>query len=402
MAYKIGNIKVKKLKVVSKYKLNIMKISRIKFKEVLDNVVPLTTLPNSSFHIVNVVGIVHLLNPGEGVCIELLSLYLGGMVKYAPKRFAAAILRIKDIISTTTCLVFRSGKLVCVGALTKYHSLLACQMYRQLIELVVGVYREKISNTLRNTNLQGRTQFVNWGIQNIVAHDDLKCKPNLKYITDVIPEIADWNPELFPGLKLLVWIKPKNNCFCIKKKKNKSCKCNLRVLLFDTGKYVATGCIDTQSILHGANIIKNIFSDDTYKESSSSLLSNSMSKFELRKEKIKAAAYIEFAGYRSYKKTTIHEANKTTAITTNNIDSLLKGLKKVPKKKGVKVIDEEEEAEELLMTPFLKACKYDQFDNVKFLSSYNKEAARDALNYCELNEETFPKRIMTILKQNAL
>ena len=80
-----------------------MKQSRIKFTEILDNIVPLSTLPDSSFHIVNVVGIVHLLEADAGICIESLSLYLGGMVKFAPKSFAAAIVRTKDIISTTTC-----------------------------------------------------------------------------------------------------------------------------------------------------------------------------------------------------------------------------------------------------------------------------------------------------------
>ena len=370
--------------------MKIVAMSRINFKAVLDKVIPLEdSLPDTSFHIVNIVGIVHLLNPNEGLCIESLSLYLGGMAKFVPKTFAAAILRTKDTISTTTCLAFRSGKLVCVGALTKYHSLLACQTYRQIIEKIPGVYRD--GDKLRTSDLSGRTQFMNWGIQNIVAHDDLHCRPNLKYISESIPEISNWNPELFPGLKLLVWLHPKKDCMCKTKKKNNSCKCNIRVLLFDTGKYVETGCTDIQSLLLGAQSIQNSFADDIYKDQHDD---DGVNRFEARKQKIKESAYLEFAGWRTYKKTTI------TNTSSNTMDTLFKGLKRKPKKKHVRMIHEEDREENEILAPFLKACKYGQFDNVKFMASYDRGAVKDALNYCDDNSDIFNKKIMTILMEN--
>jgi TATA-box binding protein (TBP) (component of TFIID and TFIIIB) len=369
-------------------------MSRINTKEILNRVVPLKKVSNDNFHIVNVVGIVHLLNQGEGICIESLSLYFGGMVKYAPKCFAAAVLRIKDIISTTTCLVFRSGKLVCVGALTKYHLLLACQTYRQLLEKVIGIYRDKVTYKLRNINLEGRTQFTNWGIQNIVAHDNLNCKPNLKYIAKIIPEVANWNPELFPGLKLLVWIKKKASCCCLKKKKNNSCQCNLRVLLFDTGKYVTTGSTDIESIAMGTHIIKTLFSDNEYLNTMDPAM-NHLSKFQTRNQQIINDAFIEFAGYRSYKKTTMGEETDRPM----NIDYLMKGLKKVV---SVKKMTDEEQKEELLQSPFIRACKYDQIENVNFILSFDKRAVKEALEYCKVHKESFSSTIMAILKENAL
>ena len=44
----------------------------------------------------------------------------GRNVEYKPKRFAAAIMRIRD--PKTTALIFRSGKMVCTGAKSELDS----------------------------------------------------------------------------------------------------------------------------------------------------------------------------------------------------------------------------------------------------------------------------------------
>jgi len=50
-----------------------------------------------------------------GVELNLYQIGLQGRnVEYKPKRFAAAIMRIRD--PKTTALIFRSGKMVCTGA----------------------------------------------------------------------------------------------------------------------------------------------------------------------------------------------------------------------------------------------------------------------------------------------
>lgn len=358
-------------------------ISKEKTKAILAKVVPLRTLPTSSFHIVNVVGTVQILSLGETLSIELLPAYLGGMAKFIPNSFAAVILRIKDCISTTTSLVFRSGKLVCVGAHTRYHSLLACQTYREIIQTVPSIF--SFNGKLGVYTLEGRTKFLNWNVENIVAHDDLKCQINLKYISEFIPDLTNWNHELFPGMKLLVWISPKSNCKCIKKKKNKSCKCNLRVLLFDTGKCVETGCTDLNSLLLGASILRNIFIEDTFKETSLSN-SNNNNRFEQRKQKIKDAAYLEFAGWRNNIKK--KKEDNTDAVIT--IEGLFKGLKKMPKKR----LKTEEESNDCPV--FVKACKDGMIERVKFFSEFDKKAILEALKY----EDMFDKHVMKILKEH--
>ena len=198
-------------------------MSKINFKKILDSTVPLTS--DCNLRVTNIVATVQLLGPNESICLESLAMNLSGLIKYAPKKFAAAIMRIKDSISTTTCLVFRSAKIVVVGAVTYYHSLLACQRYRLLIESVGAVYRGE-NGHLGVYNLTNRMQFKEWRITNIVAHVNLGRRPDLKILSELVADLTAWNPELFPGLKLLVWLRPKAECACVKRKKNKSCKCN--------------------------------------------------------------------------------------------------------------------------------------------------------------------------------
>ncbi len=119
-----------------------MSMSKINFASILDQIVPLASC-GSKLRINNIVGTVKLLNEGESICLESIAVHFGGLVKYAPKKFAAAILRVKDSISTTTCLAFRSGKIVVVGAQCENHSLCACQSYRRRIESVTSIYSDR-------------------------------------------------------------------------------------------------------------------------------------------------------------------------------------------------------------------------------------------------------------------
>ncbi len=214
------------------------------------------------------------------------------MIKYEPRRFAAAVLRIKDSIATTTCLVFRSGKIVVVGTLTKYHSIYACHLYRQVIESVESVYRQ--DDWLGLHTLLGRTQFNQWGIWNMVAHDALPQRPDLKILSDMISDLASWTPELFPGLKLLVWLKAKDECTCETIKKNKSCACNCRALIFDSGKVVITGCKDTYSVALARDRIRMLLGEEELQDRSGVIVPKNL-RFQSRRRKM--LAYVEFAGW---------------------------------------------------------------------------------------------------------
>ena len=63
-----------------------------------------------------------------GTTLDLYKIGLEGRnVEYKPKRFAAAIMRIRD--PKTTALIFRSGKMVCTGAKSEKDSLNAAKHY---------------------------------------------------------------------------------------------------------------------------------------------------------------------------------------------------------------------------------------------------------------------------------
>lgn len=376
-------------------------MSNIDFSTLLKETVPLDSLPIHPLHINNIVSSVQLLQPGQSLCLESLSLQLNGMVKYEPKTFAAAVIRIKDSIGSTTCLAFQSGNLVVVGALTEYHSIMACHIYRQLIERVVSVYRDE-QGELCLHNLVGRTQFNNWNISNIVANDELLCQPDLTYLRQIAPEIANYNAELFPGLRLLVWIKPKHLCQCERKKKNSSCSCNCRALIFDSKQIVITGCKNIQSLNTARQLIHAMFTDTMLhhqtKEisSSSSSSTNTIIRFKERRAKILKAASIEFDGILSVNDPSPPPPPPPviqiiSSHTNMSLDSLMKSLKKQYTRKTSST-DKNRDSD---MEPLVKACKYNQFDNVKTISSFeSQEVIEMARQYCKEHELEVDKQIL--------
>lgn len=176
--------------------------------------------------------------------LEAIAMNLSGLIQFAPCKFAADILRLKDSTTDTTALVFRSGKIVIVGGLTKEHVRYCMQVFRSLIEKVKCVMLDEHDNFIID-NLQGRTVFDGCTIHNIVGHGFLGIRINLKTLRDAAPEIAKWEPDIFPGLKFRAWLTKSGKCEC--KIVNK-CMCTCKCLLFDTGKIVITGGRDVSSV----------------------------------------------------------------------------------------------------------------------------------------------------------
>ena len=121
-----------------------------------------------------------------GVTLDLYKIALeGANVEYKPKRFAAAIMRIRE--PKTTALIFRSGKMVCTGAKSEMDSHNAAKNYARSLR--------KIGN--QNVVL---TDFT---IQNIVGSHDVGFHIKLESlhqqaISNTIK--CRYDPELFPGL----------------------------------------------------------------------------------------------------------------------------------------------------------------------------------------------------------
>lgn len=350
--------------------------SKLNLRKLLEETQELKPKADEPLRINNIVGNVQLLEEGYSLCLESLSLYLNGMAKYRCKSFAATVIRVKDSISATTCLVFRSGNINVVGAQSVYHSLLACQIYRQIIESVPAIYANPDEGgKLGMYDLVGRTVFLNWSISNIVANYNLNCQPNLRYLSSIAPEISAWKHDLFPGLRLLVWLSPKDQCRC----PSGGCRCNCRAIIFDTGQVVVIGCKDIVSLNMCLSRIRLLFAD------------TDMTRQHPPTE-------IEFGGFVGSKSGcaafgTTASTNKNGTNTKTSIDFVLKGLKRQLTRKTTLEKDKDPN-----LPVLVKGCKYNQLDNVKFMAEIQTEKEiAEAITYCKNNIDIVDNKILEFL-----
>ncbi len=194
----------------------------------------------------------------------------------------------------------------------------------------------------------------------------------------MLADLSNWNPELFPGLKLLAWLRPKSECMCQKKKKNKSCKCNSRVLLFDTGKAVFTGCKSLDDVNKTRYIIEQLMSDTDFHEKDDE--PTRKDRFESRRDKIIKAAYVEFVGWaRPPSKRIKHDDDPVSAVFDYVEGRTKKGKTTAVSSGAVSTV-----------APIITACKLDQLENVTFLASCDHDQLLEALDFvhCRPHEVT--------------
>ena len=101
--------------------------------------------------------------------------------EYSPKRFAAAIMKIRN--PKTTALIFSSGKMVWTGAKSEEDSKKAAKKYAKIIK--------KIGFDVR---------FTDFKVQNIVASADVGFAIRLESLSHEHAEFCQYEPEIFPGL----------------------------------------------------------------------------------------------------------------------------------------------------------------------------------------------------------
>lgn len=124
--------------------------------------------------------------------------------EYNPKRFAAAIMKIRK--PKTTALIFSSGKMVCTGAKSEADSQLACK---------------KFAKTVKNMGFDVKCK--QFKIQNIVGSCDVQFQIRLEKLSMSHSSFCHYEPEIFPGLIYRV------------------CDPKVVILIFVSGKIVLTG-----------------------------------------------------------------------------------------------------------------------------------------------------------------
>lgn len=131
--------------------------------------------------------------------------------EYNPKRFAAAIMKIRH--PKTTALIFSSGKMVCTGAKSEEESKKAAKKYAKTIK-----------------NMGFEVKFTDFKVQNIVASADVGFAIRLESLSHRHAEFCQYEPEIFPGLIYRIY-SPK-----------------VVVLIFVSGKIVLTGAKTREQI----------------------------------------------------------------------------------------------------------------------------------------------------------
>lgn len=202
--------------------------------------------------IVNVVSTVSILPPGYKLPLEALSML--SCSQFAPRQFAANILKITTSITNSTALVFQSGKIVLVSGLSCLHSVYIGQLFRLLIERIQCILQT--TDGIRVGTLSGRTIFEQHTVHNIVGNGNLGARIDLKALRDANPGCVKWLPDGFPAAKCSVWLTETNRCCCSKKEKavgdeevaevlrkviKKKCACTIKCLVFESGRIIMIG-----------------------------------------------------------------------------------------------------------------------------------------------------------------
>jgi len=242
----------------------------------------------------NVVTTVKLIPDGYVLALEsIVSFYYGGFIKCTPKRFSGVVFRFKDSLGTITHSIFRSGKINIAGAKTIEHARFGAQCIRQYIARVPGAYIQ--NGKLSLLSLVQNTIFSGFAIRLMVVSATLNRRPNLKKIMDVAPDLSKWAPDRFPGMRFLIWVRPRDKCQCESKsiKKSNNCNCTVTAILFDTGKFNLTGCkrfADVNSAVHLLNIL---FEDDSFISNDPLMPSHLRNK---QRKELLQSDYVQFKG----------------------------------------------------------------------------------------------------------
>ena len=142
--------------------------------------------------------------------------------EYNPKRFSALITKIRE--PKSTCLIFSSGKIVCLGTKNEENSKKACRKFAKIIK-----------------SLGYNATFKDYKIQNVVGSADVKFQISLMKLYCYLLKntsiknktLVAYEPEQFPGL-IYSMIEP-----------------NIVVLIFVSGKIVLTGGKSRNDIYEG-------------------------------------------------------------------------------------------------------------------------------------------------------
>ncbi|MDB9801163.1 hypothetical protein OAB94_02175 [Flavobacteriaceae bacterium] len=303
--------------------------------------------------ITNLQSWVFMLSDDKKLPLQKVRVGLPGVGKYDPQKFAAIIVRGNFGVNRTTCMVYQTGQLVVIGALSHGHALYVSHMYRLLI-LATGI-----------TDTPHFRSFI---IGNFVAATDIGTRIDLKSFRDNHQKNAVYDPETFPGCMYWVWVKPQSKCKCVKKKQDKrSCKCNVLSTIFDSGKINFTGSESIENI----NMTKHKVFKELERYKTKEVAIPKQQRFRARQQNIQSVS--------SEHSTYIH--TKKRQKTTNK--TFQEWLELIPNTVWNKM-------EQKHTNQFVNACVTKNIDMAAHLLKVSVNCRNDAINYITQNCKTDP------------
>jgi len=109
----------------------------------------------------------------------------GTNIEYKPKKFVAAIIRLRK--PKTTTLLFNSGKLVCTGAKSIEENKKGARRVGRMIQKIYKFKKHIL--------------FANYNVQNMVASFSVPFKIDLLAFHKAYPKKCFYDEIIFPGLK---------------------------------------------------------------------------------------------------------------------------------------------------------------------------------------------------------
>lgn len=259
-----------------------------------------------------------------------------------------------------------------------------------LLENVQCVVKDAETQKLTLTTLEGRLQFNNWKVHNTVGFGQLGCRVDLNALRDSAPHVCQYKPDIFPGLKLRVWVLPQDQCKCNTLK----CPCKVKMLIFDNGNIIIVGA---RSIRH-VNQVFYRFKALVPKYTDNDVQLRRTMRFEARMARLLDDEHLGVSLERAGKKKKEIEADEED-------EEMLGIMMALPDNSSSKPREGDISSSEL--TVFLKACMYGQESNVRWMLSMNRAehlAERDpttGFNAIELLE-SIPKDQFTESHANIL
>ncbi len=261
------------------------------FNRFTEAIVPFDKMTDTTnTRITNVVSKVFFVRRGQTINIHAILTQHPTQCKFDPKKFPAVIIKLKDDFSCAG-LIFNTGKMMIVGAKTKYQSLLGSHQCRKLIEQVEAPYRDPATGEITIQTLENKLAYTYFQVENMMANVYVGGFPNLAMLFRDLPRISNWNPELFPALKIIIWKTAKRDCTCAKKR-NMSCACNITVSLFDTGKMNISGCRNHSDVNYARKHMLTILDNDQYQDKG--VLVSKEKRFDERRRKLLRGGVFEF------------------------------------------------------------------------------------------------------------